>query len=117
MRPLEFNKTKDTIIIHLDSDLNSCGIVDIEGLVDDIMDADTITVAVDCKKLFVLDPATISRVAACMKKARSNKMQLVLLNLNPDMQLMFEMMNLDGFFTSMTQERFEKDYMKHGAAF
>ena len=115
MEPLNYTKHDDVIIIQPDGDLNSCHIMNIEGLLEEIVDPGTITIAVDCRKLFVLDPSTISQMAACMKWAAKNSIELVFYNLNPEAQLMFDMMHLGGLFTRISGEKFENDYMGSGA--
>jgi anti-anti-sigma factor len=111
MKTVEYRRINDIIILQLDSDLNACMVMNLQGIMEEIMDKNILTIAVDCTRLFVLDPVTISQVAACMKKARDNKIELIFYNINPEVQLTFEMMKLNGFFNLMSREKFEKDYI------
>ncbi len=113
MKLFEYEKIKDIIILYLDGDLNSCRIMNFEGLLEEIMDNNPITIAVDCSKLYVLDPATISQIAKYMKRARCNNIELVFFNVNPEVQLTFELMKLDRLFSLISREKFEKDYIKN----
>ncbi len=111
MKSVEFEEKNKVIILHLDGDMHSCRVMNFEKILEKIMEKNPATIAVDCGKLLVLDPATISQLATYMKKARGNNIELVLYNLNPEVLLAFKMMKLDGFFTRVSQEQFEEEYI------
>lgn len=110
MKMFEYEKKNDVIILHLDGDLNSCRIMNFEGILKEIMDNNPITIAVDCSKLYILDPTTVSQMAKYMKKAMRSNVELIFFNVNPEVQLTFELMQLDRFFSLMSQETFEQNY-------
>ncbi len=110
MKMFEYEKKDTVIILYLDGDLNSCRIMNFEGILKEIMDSNPLTIAVDCSKLYILDPTTVSQMAKCMKKAMNSNIELVFFNVNPDVQLTFELMQLDRFISLMSQESFEQHY-------
>jgi len=110
MKMFEYEKKNDVIILYLDGDLNSCRIMNFEGTLKEIMDNHPIAIAVDCSKLYILDPTTVSQMAKYMKKAMNSNIELVFFNVNPEVRLTFELMQLDRFISLMSQEKFEQHY-------
>jgi anti-anti-sigma factor len=111
MKPFEFEMKEDIIILHLEGDLNSCGIMNFESIMDEIMERNPITIAIDCSGLLVLDSVTVSQLARYLKRAKSNNIELVLYNINPEVLMTITLMQVDGFFTLVTEEQFEQRYV------
>jgi anti-anti-sigma factor len=111
MKSVEFEIIEDIAILHLDGDINSCGIVNFESILEEIMGRNPLTIAVDCSNLLVLDSATVSQLAKYLKKARSNNIELVLFNINPEVLMTITLMQADALFTLVTGEQFERRYM------
>ncbi|MBP7736386.1 MAG: STAS domain-containing protein [Spirochaetes bacterium] len=111
MKQVEFEMIDNIIILHLEGDMNSCGIMNVESVLDEIMERNPITIAVDCGRLLVLDSVTVSQLTKYLKKAKSNNIELVLYNINPEVLMTITLMQVDGLFTLVTEEQFERRYI------
>ncbi len=113
MNSIEYERIKDIVILYLDGDFNSCRVMNFEGILKEIMERHPIAIAVDCSNLYVLDPTTVSQISKYMKKAKSSNIELLFFNVNPDVQLTFELMKLDGLFSLISREKFEEEYINN----
>jgi anti-anti-sigma factor len=113
MKSVEYERINDIVILYLDGDFSSCRIMNFETVLEEIMQNHTITIAVDCSNLYILDPTTISQIAKYMKKAVSKNIELLFFNVNPEVQLTFELMKLDGLFSLISREKFEREYIRN----
>ncbi len=111
MKPVEFEMIDDVIIMHLDGDMNSCGTMNVECVLDEIMERNPITIAFDCSRLLVLDSVTVSQLTKFLKKAKGNNIELVLFNINPEVLMTIRLMQVERFFNLITEEQFERRYI------
>ncbi len=111
LKTVEFEMIKDTIILHLDGDMNSCGIMNVECVLDEILERKPVTIAFDCSRLLVLDSVTVSQLTKFLKKAKGNNIELVLFNINPEVLMTIRLMQVERFFNLITEEQLERHYI------
>ncbi len=110
MEKITFEEKNNSIILHLYGDLSTCKVMNVGSVLASLIDKSPRIIAIDCSNLYSIDTANISQIIKCLMLARKNNIELVFLNLNPEIQVLFDLMKLDGLFTVMSQETFDEEY-------
>ena len=110
MEEITFVEKNNNILLHLNGDLNTCRVMNVGEILRNLIDKCPRIIAVDCGMLYGIDPSSISQIIRCLAMARKNNIELVFYNLKPEVQVMFDLMKLNGLFTVMSQEIFDEEY-------
>ncbi|MBN1501055.1 MAG: STAS domain-containing protein, partial [Spirochaetes bacterium] len=68
-------------------------------------------IAIDCKELEYIDSSAIGTLVKFLNNAMSKKVKLIFFDLNKAIQNIFKTARLDNFFTIITRDELEKEYM------
>lgn len=112
MEAITFEEINNNIVLHLNGDLNSCRLMNVGHVIRTLIDKSPHIIAIDCSMLYSIDPSTISQIIRCLELARQNDIKLVFFNLNEEVQIMFNLMKLEGIFTVLSREIFDEEYGK-----
>jgi anti-anti-sigma factor len=69
------------------------------------------TIGIDCQGISILDSSGIGLMVKMRSSASKEEIELVFIELSETVQVVFETTKLNDFFTTMSQDEFNKKYL------
>ena len=69
------------------------------------------TIGIDCTELVQIDSAAIGHMVKYLNSAINNDINMIFYNLNIEIQKLFDKTKLNHFFSIITKDEFEKEYL------
>lgn len=110
MAETSYTEREGTIIIHARGEWHLGNIREIEALMNSILEKKPSLIGINCRDLTAIDSTAIASLVKLLRKSREQGINLVFFDLNPHILHTFQLMTLDKFFTTLSRERFEREF-------